>query len=242
MKKELKDPEIFWKNFRLGTELQISGSFIYNALSILDQMETFYYEAECFEFLYNISVGIERLMKIAIILIEHDENVNQKIFETNLITHNHLELFKRIEKNRAIISGTQHNKFLALLVKFYKSARYDRYNIKSVYHPINDRVSLINYISEELKIEIKIGLPFSTGIDNKIRKFLGNIISKISLQLYEIIHIEADRLNIFTYEIAYNSKAFKIFIEKEFDFENEKIMQRELFIYLQKKFQEEYYQ
>ena len=58
-----KNPELFWKNFNLGTELQISGSFIYNALYHLDKMKNFRYEEDCFEFLYNISVGIERLQK-----------------------------------------------------------------------------------------------------------------------------------------------------------------------------------
>lgn len=28
-------------------------------------METFYYEEQCFELLYNLSVGLERLMKVA---------------------------------------------------------------------------------------------------------------------------------------------------------------------------------
>jgi hypothetical protein len=87
-----EDPNWFWKNWRMGTELQISGSFIYNAILCLDQMETFYYEEECFEFLYNTSVGIERLLKICIILTEHDKINNQEEFEQSLITHNSTEL------------------------------------------------------------------------------------------------------------------------------------------------------
>jgi len=91
-------PELFWKNFRLGTELQISGSFLYNALYFFDKMEHFYYEDECFEFLYNTSVGLERLEKIALILSEHNGEVSQQEFEKSLITHNHLELLRRIKK------------------------------------------------------------------------------------------------------------------------------------------------
>ncbi len=133
------DPHLFWKNFRLGTELQVSGSFIYNALYALENMETFYHEHECFEFLYNISVGIERLQKIAIILIEHNENKSQEEFEKSLITHNNLELLHRIKKVRKLNLGKQHNKFLALLDQFYNSARYDRYNLYSVYRPALDQ-------------------------------------------------------------------------------------------------------
>ena len=91
-------PEYFWKNFRLGTELQISGSFIYNALYFFDQMEHFCNDEEIFEFLYNTSVGLERLEKIAIILLEHDSSMDQEEFEKTLITHSHLELLDRIKE------------------------------------------------------------------------------------------------------------------------------------------------
>lgn len=231
-----KDPHLFWKNFRLGTELQISGSFIYNAIYSLENMETFYYEEECFEFLYNISIGLERLQKIAIILIEHDENEPQEEFEKSLITHNNLELLHRIKKNRKLNHGKQHNKFLALLDNFYNSARYDRYNLSSVYRPAIDQRGLINFISEELKIEIEVELPFSTGVTPNIKKFIGKIIEKLTTQLYEIVRNEATRIGIYTYEIAYKSKAFKIFTAKEFDFEKEKLMQREVSLFLMKNF------
>ncbi|MEO8149461.1 MAG: hypothetical protein ABI723_17610 [Bacteroidia bacterium] len=94
----LTNKDFFWKNFRLGTELQISGSFIYNGLYALNNMETFYYEEECFELLYNLSVGLERLMKVAVVLIEHDSTESQEEFEKTLITHNHFELLNRIKK------------------------------------------------------------------------------------------------------------------------------------------------
>jgi hypothetical protein len=226
------DPNFFWKNFRLGTELQISGSFIYNAIYTLDNMQTFYYESECFEFLYNISVGLERLLKIAVVLIEHEEHLSQEEFEKTLIMHNPSLLLDRVKKVRKINLGKQHNKFLALLEKFYNSSRYDRYNMASVYRPPQDQKGLIDFVSEELNVEIKIGLPFSTGITDNIRKFLGKVIGKISIQLYDIIRVEAHRLNTATYEIAHDSKAFKIFIAKEFDFFNEKLMQREVSLYL----------
>jgi len=226
------DPNFFWKNFRLGTEVQIAGSFIYNALYTLENMETFHYEAECFEFLYNAAIGIERLQKIAIILIEHDGSKSQEDFERSLITHNNLELLHRIKTQREIKHGKQHVKFLALLDNYYNSSRYDRYNLASVYRPPQDQKGLIKFISEELKIEIKIGLPFSTGVTENIKKFTGKLIGKLAVQLYEIIRSEAHRVGTATYEIAYDTKAFKIFIAKEFDFKKEKLMQREAALFL----------
>lgn len=73
--------KFIWKNFSLGKELDIAGSFIFNGLKAFDSMDNFYYEVEIFEFLYNISVGIERLAKIAVILIEHNNVQDQQEFE-----------------------------------------------------------------------------------------------------------------------------------------------------------------
>lgn len=71
----------FWKNFSLGKELDLAGGFIYNGLRRFHEMDSLYHEAEVFELLYNLSVGIERLFKVAIVLIEHDEFVDQERFE-----------------------------------------------------------------------------------------------------------------------------------------------------------------
>lgn len=53
MRKTLNEPDFYWKNWRLGTELQISGTFIYNALYYLDTLEYLHHEEDIFELLYN---------------------------------------------------------------------------------------------------------------------------------------------------------------------------------------------
>lgn len=226
------DPTFFWKNFRLGTELQISGSFIYNALYFFDKMEHFYYEHECFEFLYNTAVGIERLEKVAIVLLEHNEDIDQNNFEKTLITHNHLELLNRIKKLTPINLGKTHINFLQLLSDFYRSTRYDRFGIDSVYHQNQDKEQLIKFVSDELKIEVSAGMMFPTEIDERIRKFIGKTVSTISTKLYEIIDNKAHELNIYTYKLDYSSKAFKIFVEKGYSFFEEKTLQKEILIHL----------
>lgn len=226
------DQNYFWKNFRLGTELQISGSFIYNALYYFDKMENFYFEHECFEFLYNVAVGIERLEKIAIILLDHNENENQEDFEKTLITHNHLELLRRIKKCTVINLGSTHNKFLHLLSDFYTSTRYDRFGISSVYHVNQDKEKLINFVSSELHIEVSVEMMFATQIDKRIKKFIGKTVGTISSILYNIIFEKARALNLYTYEVVYGSKAFKVFIEKKFTFDDEILFKKEILIHL----------
>ncbi|MHB1394802.1 MAG: hypothetical protein ACYCYE_17430 [Clostridia bacterium] len=55
------DPIVSYKNFKMGTGIDVSGTFIYNGMKELEQMESLYYESETLSFLYHIAVGIERL-------------------------------------------------------------------------------------------------------------------------------------------------------------------------------------
>jgi len=220
----------YWKNVNLNKELHIAGTFIYDAIFCLERMKHFCYEDECFSFLYNTSVGIERLEKIAIILLEHNNEKDQEQFEKSLITHNHLDLIKRISGTTPLNLGKEHIKFLSLLSDFYKSYRYDRYNLPSEIGIDKDQLALISFVSDSLGIEIKISPLFPTGIDKHIRSFLGKIIGKIATQLYTIIR----DAKTFTYELRYDSKAAKIFYanEKEYNFVDERICQKEILVYL----------
>ena len=210
--------------------MHIAGTFLYDAIFGLEKMKHFCYEEECFSFLYNTSVGIERLEKVVIILLEHNNEKYQEEFEKSLITHNHLDLIKRIENIVSLNLGKEHMKFLRLLSDFYNSYRYDRYNLPSVYKNDKDRSALIAFVSECLKIEIRTSRLFPTQINKQIRNFLGKIIGKITTQLYKIIR----EAKTFTYELRCDSKAAKIFYanEKEYNFVDERICQKEVFIHL----------
>ncbi len=196
-------------------------------------MDLTYYEEEVFEFLYNISVGIERLEKICIILIEHNTIKDQNKFEKSLITHNHSELFRRIGQKYENNLGPVHNAFLQLLSQFYNSWRYDRYTLNEVANYGKEQKALINFIVKYLDVDIKVDFPFNiTPNEQRITKFVGQVIGRISSFLYEIICAEASSQNIYTDEVRVDSKAHKIFMRKEYDFRNESIVWKEILIYL----------
>lgn len=219
----------YWKNFKLGKELDISGRFIYNGLECFHNMKSFHYEEDAFEFLYNISVGIERLLKICIILIEHNDNLDQEKFEKSLRTHNHQDLLTRIQKKHKLKLSKPHSDFMQILVKFYKSYRYGRYGLGFVGD--GEKIELHHFLEKHLKLEIDDETLFVTLNENMIKNFIGKIIGKITQQLYEIISLEARRLNIYTYEIRYATKAYKIFIARQYNFFNEDILWKELLIF-----------
>jgi len=221
----------YWKTI-LCKELALSGSYIYNGLKTFDEMESFYYEEEIFEFLYAISIGIERLQKIAIILKENIPPDEQQDFEKGLITHNHLELMKRITMTEQKDISSLSYDFLQLLSKFYKSWRYDRFSFSTIEQPDKEKQAFISFIEKYLNIRINNDVLFVSSNEVNYKRFIGRTIGKIVDYLYEIIKRECSRLNIYTYEIRIDTKAFKIFIRKEYDFINEDIFWKELLIYI----------
>lgn len=222
----------FWKNFNLNTELDVAGRFIYDGLYAFHLMETFTREEDAFEVLYSVAVGVERLIKIALILSDHDKSTDQEAFERELITHSHQDLLHRLTVKHPINLGTVHHDFIAILATFYKSRRYGRYSLDSVKAPAKEREELIVFLEKHLCIEIDVTTMFGvTRNDLKIRKFFGKVISKIALPIYEIIREEAGRLNLYTHEIEYGTKASKIFTFRRFDFLDEDILQAELLAY-----------
>jgi len=225
-------PDEYWKNFNLGTELDIAGRFLFNGLQAFHEMESFAAEEDAFEFLYSVAVGVERLLKIAVILTEHDSAVDQDAFEKSLITHTHQELVLRLRAKHDLKLQARENEFIALLGRFYSSQRYGRYSLNSVLAPAQERNELVAFLEKHLSIKIDVsGWLTITPNERKHRKFIGKIMSKIVNPVHQIIENEARRLNIYTYEIDYRSKASKIFLRKKFDFEDEDILQVELLAY-----------
>lgn len=224
------DSSTFWKNFNLGTELQISGSFIYNGLLVFDEIETFYHEEEIFEFLYNISVGIERLLKINVILIEHTNELDQSAFFESIRNHNHQKLLKSISNKYKLKENKSKNAFIQLLNNFYNELRYDRYTNKDYLNNDKEKKSLINFLEKYLKIKISNDFLSVSKNDRTTKQFIGEVIKSIVVEQYEIIRIEAAKLKIFIYEIRTYSKAYKIFMMGQFTFEFENRVQKELFI------------
>lgn len=225
-------PEQFWLNFSLGDELSVSGAFIYNGLRRFHEMRKLDNTDEVFEVFYNLSVGLERLLKIAVVLLEYDHAIDQQAFEKSLITHSHLELLNRVKKSSAVNLAVPHNEFLGLLTRFYKSLRYDRYNLISVYELGKERDSLCDFLGKHLEVDLVEPLPLlGTPNDDRYRRFLRKIVLKITKELYEVIRNRSSELNLYTYELRYGSKAQTVF-QAQVDIPSEDILWKELLIFM----------
>jgi hypothetical protein len=227
---EMKNHEV-WKNFNLGEELEISGNFIYNGLRRFYEMQVLDYHDEIFEVLYNLSVGLERLLKITVILVEHKDDSDQEALEKSLITHTHLELMRRVKEYCDLDLGKQHNEFLALLGNFYNSYRYDRFILSSIFNRNQERTSLLSFLSKHLNIDLEkpSGL-FATQNNIRYRKFIRKIVIKISSTLFEIVRDKASELNLYTYELRHGSRAETTFLGAV-AIHNEEVLWKELLVF-----------
>ena len=219
-----------WKNFRLGEEVHIAGSFIYNGLRRFHELEVLNHSEELFEFLYNLSVGIERLLKIAIVLHEHTETTDQISLEKSLITHSHLDLLARLRKSVLINFGKPQNELLQLLSTFYKSVRYDRFSLNSVYEGKKEASAICGLLSKHLKIEISDREIFGTPNEDNYRSFIRRTVLKISQTIYKVITERSSSLGLYTYELRLESKAARVFLGTA-DIRDEDVLWKELLIF-----------
>lgn len=224
-------PSDFWKNFRLGEEIHISGTFIYNGLRRYHELRKLDIADELFEFLYELSVGLERLLKTAVVLYEHTDTTDQKELEESLKTHNHLELVARLREHVDLKLGTTHNDLLSLLGTFYKSLRYDRFALSSVYEGKKEAKAIRGLLVKHLQAEFPVEDSFF-GTDNgdQYRKFIQRTVLKIAREVYRAIEDRARQINLYTYELRNGSKAESVFL-RQVDIADEDILWKELLIF-----------
>lgn len=211
--------------------MHISGTFIYNSLRRFHELEIFDNSDELFEFFYNLSIGIERLLKIAVVLYEHSDAVDQEQLEQSLITHNHLELLARLRKHSVLNLGDPHVDLLRILATFYKTLRYDRFSLNAAFERQREATAILVFLSKHLRIEItRNEAPFATHNEDNYRSFIRKTVLKIAQTIYEIIDRRSSELGIYTYELRSGSKASSVFLRK-IDIEHEDVLWKELLIF-----------
>lgn len=225
------NPSDLWKNFRLGEELHIAGSFIYNGLRRFHELQQLDRTDELFEFLYNLSVGLERLLKIAVVLHEHTDATDQYALEQSLITHSHLDLAARVRRYVTIDFSTPQNDLLQLLSGFYKTLRYDRFSLNSVYKAKKEVEAIHSLIGKHLGVDFDDkSFPFGTPNEERYRAFIGRTVLKISRTIYKIVNDRSSVLGLYTYELRHGSKAESVFL-REVNIGDEDVLWKELLIF-----------
>lgn len=205
-----------YKNFNMGTELDIAGVFIYDGMKTFNDLHEIYYESDTFSVLYHFAVGIERLQKVLVVLIDNITEEQVKEFEESLITHSQQALHERIISKTDIKFTSRENGFLALLSNFYKEGRYNRFNVGSNIDFEND--IFIKYIErncEEKYFQIDQFNGRGLLLNEHIKKIIGKTVGKISITYYDEIRKYAGMRNIYTDELRVEHKAQKVFLDSK---------------------------
>lgn len=97
-----------------------------------------------------------------------------------------------------------------------------------------DKDLFLNFLKKHLKIlpVSFIGQERTIILTQDLKDAIGEIVRGIVIPIYEIIRETAYALRLFTYEIRYGSKAYKLFIEQKFSFKNENTTKREVILKL----------
>ena len=103
-------PEEWWKNFALGMEIDAAGTFIYNGIRSLHELPTLNHPVDSLEVLYNLSVGIERLLRrrfeqfLQGRLAVHNAEMAPAVNDVKILMHAEFVAFH--ERDRAVIWPT----------------------------------------------------------------------------------------------------------------------------------------
>ena len=157
--------------------------------------------------LYFASQGIERIQKSLIELIcknKHiKENEKNKVYEL-LMSHSHNGLNDWIESELSFKFNPSEKKFLNILSEFYNTKRYSRYSDETYLESTTPEIDLLGKLVDG-KVEK------SEEIKNNFGKCLG----KLSINYYKELRNICAELNIYVYEMDYDSAANMVFLNSE---------------------------
>ncbi|UDQ97933.1 hypothetical protein AAEX28_13200 [Lentisphaerota bacterium WC36G] len=213
----------FWQNYNLGKEIEIAGEFIVDGINIFNRIEYFSDEVKVFKFLYEVSVGIERLAKVALILLD-DSLLQEKIEKAGDTDsskhHNHIKLIQDIEKHQKLNLCQKHRALLHIFEKFYNNQRYRRleYHIKELGYTAKEIKELENFFINNFNHKKEFLTFDKEQLKNNdtIKRQIYTVVSEITKELYRAVSEQARKKSIYTYEVPYNSKAGDLFLRSTY--------------------------
>lgn len=141
--------ELLKESVVMANELDVAGEFIYAAIDKFNKMNNFDQVGDNFFFLYHLAVGIERVQKILLVIINDVERDEIEDFLEKIKSHNHIMLHGKIKEKVNISFSKEQNDLLNLLSEFYNAERYARFNFFS--YNFKDRDLLTEYVQKYCK-------------------------------------------------------------------------------------------
>ena len=201
------DRDLLTLNFSIRQELQISGALLWKSINALSKI-SFNVDGEPNEHLveypfftlYFASQGIERMQKAIIELVCKKNHILEKekdrVYDL-LMSHAHDRLNNWIEEKEDIKLNTNCRKLIEILTRFYNTVRYARYADESYRRSTTPEYDLL--------LELRSSDSLNSG--DEIKNNFGNYLGKLANIYFALYNKLCSNLNIFAYELEYESAA-----------------------------------
>ena len=235
------DRDLLTLNFSIRQELQISGALLWKSINALSKL-SFNVDGEPNEHLveypfftlYFASQGIERMQKAIIELVCKKNHIPEKekdrVYDL-LMSHAHDRLNNWIEGKEDIKLNTNCRKLIDILTRFYNTVRYARYADESYRRSTTPEYDLL--------LELRSSNSSNPG--DEIKNNFGNYLGKLANMYFVLYNKLCSDLNIFAYELEYDSAACIVYGYREKpknlyrEFLNRQNAKKEILYWLMKK-------
>lgn len=209
------DRDLMTLNFSLRQEIQISGVLLWKSINDIDKI-TFDISGEHndhlveypFLALYHASQGIERIQKAIIEIICKKNHIlekdKDKVYDL-LHSHSHNKLNTWIENEEGIQFSSNCKKLIDILMRFYGTIRYARYD-----DDISEKT-----ISPEYDLLLELKPKKYDDLSYEIKNRFGKILGELANTYFELFYNICCELNIYAYEMEIDSAASLVYCASE---------------------------
>jgi hypothetical protein len=201
----------YFKNFNIGREIDLAGTFAYNALSILNTTQDIYLNDQIFMFLYNASVSVERMQKCVLFIYGNYNGSEIEQFAKKLKNHDHQNLQCKINEYTKKKLSEEQNALLMLMQNFYADGRYANYSMDGAYDYKSALEDFVKRYYDASMVKTNF-FAKDTYISEEAKERIGRTLGKLLYYYYDLIREKANALNLYTYELRNGSPAERVFL------------------------------
>lgn len=195
-----------FKSFNMGRELEVAGEFLYDSAKKTMSITGLHNQYEINMILYTGSVGIERLQKIYLCLIQKDPTDSDSMPKC-IWQHNHLALENEIEKHtKSPLQGNSMG-LLGIFEEYYNKFRYSNY-VPGVLN--SELKNLFARFLKKVNKKFDFDEPYAQYQFEAFKRFYINELGKLAVHYYRLIEEKAREINTYTYEIDSFSNAARV--------------------------------
>lgn len=196
-----------FKSINMGREVEIAGEFIYDSAKKTMSITGTNNQYELSIILYTGAVGIERLQKIYLCLMQQDPR-DRESMPKSLMQHNHLELEKEISKYTMTQLPGNGRGLLGVFAEYYNNFRYANYVPGK--HSSGLRKLFISFLKKQ-NGKFNFDEPYSLAQFEQFKRYYINELGKLATYYFDLIESKSREIGTYTYEIASFSNAARVF-------------------------------